>query len=211
MFTGIIEEVGQIVAIKPIHNGKELQIRAQTVLEGTRPGDSIAVDGVCLTVTSLGSHSFHAQAVGETLEKTTLGGIQQGAYVNLERALAVGDRIGGHFVQGHVNTTGRIRTLRKRGDNYLLEVEIPPPHLKYIIREGSIAINGISLTVAHLQETIVGINIIPHTMTHTNLQYLHPGDPVNIEVDLIAKYIENLLRLTSKRDLNMDLLKQWGY
>ncbi len=211
MFTGIIEEVGEVVSVASIANGKQLTIRAHRVLEGTQIGDSIAVDGVCLTVTDLANDHFTVQAVGETLEKTTLGGVRAPQYVNLERALAVGDRLGGHFVQGHVNGMGIIRTLRKRGDNYLLEVEIPPPLRKYIILEGSIAIDGISLTVAHLQETVVGINIIPHTMANTNLQYKRVGQPVNIEVDLIAKYIENLLRFGNREKLNQNLLKQWGY
>ncbi len=211
MFTGIIEEVGQILAVTPIANGKALTINAHTVLAGTRPGDSIAVDGVCLTVTDLTAHQFTVQAVGETLEKTTLGTVQQGQHVNLERALAVGDRLGGHFVQGHVNGTGTIQTFRKRGDNYLLEVSLPSHLRKYVILEGSIAIDGISLTVAHLAENRVGINIIPHTMSHTNLQYKQVGQSVNIEVDLIAKYIENLLRFSSDKGITENLLKQWGY
>ena len=211
MFTGIIEEIGQIRSVKAIANGKELTIQAHTVLEGTREGDSIAVDGVCLTVTSLMPNQFTVQAVGETLEKTTLGDAHRGQFVNLERALAVGDRLGGHFVQGHVNGKGTIHTLRKRGDNYLLEVTIPSPLRKYLILEGSIAIDGISLTVAHLEESRVGINIIPHTMKHTNLQYKQVGQAVNIEVDLIAKYIENLLRFGSNNPLTENLLKQWGY
>ena len=211
MFTGIIEEVGEIVTVTPIENGKNLTIRARRVLEGTRIGDSIAVDGVCLTVTALGREQFSVQAVGETLEKTTLGRVQHGRRVNLERALAVGDRLGGHFVQGHVNGIGHIRTMRKRGENYLLEVEIPPPLRKYIILEGSIAIDGISLTVAHLNDVLVGINIIPHTMENTNLRYKQVGDGVNIEVDLIAKYIENLIRFSKQNELNENLLKQWGY
>ncbi len=211
MFTGIIEEVGEIVTVTPIENGKNLTIRARRVLEGTRIGDSIAVDGVCLTVTALGSEQFSVQAVGETLEKTTLGTVQHGRRVNLERALAVGDRLGGHFVQGHVNGIGHIRTMRKRGENYLLEVEIPPPLRKYIILEGSIAIDGISLTIAHLIDVLVGINIIPHTMENTNLRYKQVGDGVNIEVDLIAKYIENLIRFSKQNELNENRLKQWGY
>ncbi len=211
MFTGIIEEVGEIVTVTPIENGKNLTIRARRVREGTRIGDSIAVDGVCLTVTALGSEQFSVQAVGETLEKTTLGTVQHGRRVNLERALAVGDRLGGHFVQGHVNGIGHIRTMRKRGENYLLEVEIPPPLRKYIILEGSIAIDGISLTIAHLIDVLVGINIIPHTMENTNLRYKQVGDGVNIEVDLIAKYIENLIRFSKRNELNENLLKQWGY
>ncbi len=211
MFTGIIEEVGEIITVTPIENGKNLTIRARRVLEGTRIGDSIAVDGVCLTVTALGSEQFSVQAVGETLEKTTLGTVQHGRRVNLERALAVGDRLGGHFVQGHVNGIGHIRTMRKRGENYLLEVEIPPPLRKYIILEGSIAIDGISLTIAHLIDVLVGINIIPHTMENTNLRYKQVGDGVNIEVDLIAKYIENLIRFSKQNELNENRLKQWGY
>lgn len=193
MFTGIIEEIGQIVRLAPMDGGIRFTIAAEEVLSDLAVGDSISVDGVCLTVVEVTKETFTVEAVGETLEKTALGSYQQGDWVNLERPLKVEARLGGHFVQGHVNATGKILKWMKRGENYLLEVEIPAHLMKYIILEGSIAINGISLTVATLKNNVVGINIIPHTARVTSLQFKKPEDPVNIEVDLIAKYIENLL------------------
>ncbi|RMG66624.1 MAG: riboflavin synthase [Calditrichaeota bacterium] len=170
-----------------------LTIAAERVLEDLKVGDSIAVNGVCLTVVKQRGDGFEAEAVGETLEKTNLGDLQEGDPVNLERPLRVGDRLGGHFVQGHVNGTAVFRTWTRRGENFLLEVELPEALSRYVILEGSIALDGISLTVARLNGNRVGINIIPHTASATNLKYRQPGDRVNVEVDLIAKYVERLL------------------
>ncbi len=193
MFTGIIEEVGRIVSREEIAGGIRLGIEAREVFSDLSVGDSIAVNGVCLTVVHRKPPVFAVEAVGETLEKANLGRLAVEDRVNLERALAAGDRLGGHFVQGHVNGVGKITQWYPRGENYFLEVRVPPALLRYIILEGSIAIDGISLTVAHLNEDRVGINIIPHTAKVTNLQYRKVGDPVNIEVDMIAKYVERLL------------------
>lgn len=193
MFTGIIEELGQIHSIEPIYGGLRLFVNAFAVLDDLNIGDSIAVNGVCLTVVKLNGEQFAVEAVGETLEKTSIAGIRVGDQVNLERPLTGQGRFGGHFVQGHVNTTGRVTQWYSRGENYFLEVEIPRELMRYIIPEGSIAIEGISLTVASITDNRVGINIIPHTAKVTNLQFKNVGDAVNIEVDMIAKYIENLL------------------
>ncbi len=193
MFTGLIEEMGQIQSTVPLEGGIRFFIAAQAVLSDLKVGDSVAVDGVCLTAVTVAENGFSVEAVGETLEKTTLGKYQTGDWVNLERPLTAAGRLGGHFVQGHVNATGKITRWFPRGENYFLEVEIPRHLMKYVILEGSIAINGISLTVATLSDNKIGMNIIPHTARVTNLQYKQPGDQINIEVDLIAKYIENLL------------------
>ena len=193
MFTGLIEEIGQIKTLENISGGIRFSIAAQSVLSDLQVGDSISVDGVCLTAVSVSKEEFIVEAVGETLEKTTLSGYHPGSWVNLERPLTANGRLGGHFVQGHVNATGVITQWFPRGDNYFLEVEVPTHLMKYIILEGSIAIDGISLTVATLIDNRIGINIIPHTVQVTGLKYKEKGNRVNIEVDLIAKYIENLL------------------
>ncbi len=213
MFTGLVEEVGTVVKLSPISGGWAFTIEAEQVLEDLAPGDSISVDGVCLTVVHRNHSHFTVQAVGETLEKTTLSSYREGQKVNLERALPVGGRLGGHFVQGHVNGTGRITLWQQRGDNFYLEIQLPSSLRKYVILEGSICIDGISLTVARLHGDRIGINIIPHTAQVTNLGFKHVGDSVNIEVDMIAKYIENLLKCSggAGSDLNREKLKQWGY
>ncbi len=211
MFTGLVEEVGTIVQLRSIPGGIEFRISADKVRSDLAIGDSISVDGVCLTVIGCTQNTFTVQAVGETLEKTTLSGLQKGQKVNLERALQVGSRLGGHFVQGHVNATAPITQWQKRGENFYLEIEVPAALRKYIILEGSICIDGISLTVARLQGNRVGINIIPHTAQVTNLSYKKVGDLVNVEVDLIAKYIESLLTSSKDGSLTREKLKQWGY
>lgn len=169
MFTGLIEEVGTLARIETIAGGKRLFITARRVLKDARVDDSIAVNGVCLTVVRLANNGFWVDAVGETLTKTTVGSWTIGQALNLERALRLADRLGGHLVQGHVNGVGRVVALQKLGENYALDVEVPTELLRYIILEGSIALDGISLTVARLQGNRVGISVIPHTMQATNL------------------------------------------
>lgn len=195
MFTGIIEELGRISAIEPIAGGLRLFIEAKEVLKDLKTGDSLAVNGACLTIVGRRDAELAVEAVGETLEKTTIGSWKIGGQVNLERSLSAAGRFGGHFVQGHVNAAGRITQWYPRGENWFLEVEIPPHLMRYIIPEGSIAIEGISLTVASLNSNRVGINIIPHTAKATNLQFKQVGEAVNIEVDMIAKYLEKLMEV----------------
>lgn len=211
MFTGIIEEVGEITSIKPISGGIRLTIAAYDVLSDLAVGDSISVEGVCQTVVRIASGQFDVEAVGETLEKTTLGDLTVGSKVNLERPLRPVDRLGGHFVQGHVNGTGKILQWYPRGENFYLEVEIPAALSRYAVLEGSIAIDGISLTIAHLEENRLGINIIPHTAAHTSLSSKKVGDKVNIEVDMLAKYIEKLILSEDTESLSMEKLKKWGF
>ncbi len=193
MFTGIVEIIGEIVAIGNIDGGLLFTIRAPGINNDLNLGDSISINGVCLTVVATGEQTFSVEAVGETLEKTNLLHLKTGDSVNLEQAMPADGRFGGHIVQGHVNATGEITEWRPRGENWYLEIAIPEHLKKYIILEGSIAIDGISLTVAKLHENFIGINIIPHTSKATNLQMKKKGDLVNIEVDVIAKYIENIL------------------
>ena len=201
MFTGIIEEVGRIRTSEPIDGGTRLTVHAPKISTGLDIGNSISVNGVCLTVVDNNPDSFIMEAVGETLEKTNIGELVVGSMVNLERALAATGRFGGHIVQGHVNATGTIQEWYRRGENWFLTVDLPPSLRRYVILEGSIAIDGISLTVATLADNRVGINIIPHTARVTNLQERQAGQRVNIEVDVLAKYVENLLTYQDKRQV----------
>jgi len=212
MFTGIVEELGTVKNKASINGGYRFAIAAQTVMEDLHIGDSINVEGVCQTVVELSNNIFSIESVGETLEKTTLGNLQLSQKINLERPLSPASRMGGHFVQGHVNGTAKITQWYPRGENYFLEVEVPPSLARYTILEGSIALDGISLTIAHLNENRVSVNIIPHTVKHTSLQYKNVGDAMNVEVDMLAKYIEKLLNPNKTSEtLNPENLKKWGY
>ncbi len=211
MFTGIIEEIGEVTAIRRMGDGLRLTISARKILEDTKIDDSICIDGACQTVVQLDERSFTVEAVGETLEKTTLGSFRSGRKVNLERSLTLQTRLGGHLVQGHVNGTGRIAQWHARAENYYLEINPEDELLKYCIREGSVAVDGISLTVAALNEKSLGMSIIPHTVEQTTLKEKKIGDIVNIEVDVIARYVERFLTFAGDRELTMDKLKKWGY
>ena len=214
MFTGLIEEVGEIKTVQQIAGGKKLFISASFILDDLAVDDSIAVNGVCLTTVDFSKDGFWVEAVAETLQKTTLGQVKTGLKVNLERAVRLHDRLGGHLVQGHVNGMSKISRIDKLGENYALDVLIDDVLEKYMILEGSVALDGISLTIARLSGTQVGINIIPHTWTHTNLRYLKVGDYINTEVDVIAKYVDKLLPASLKNDknkINMERLKDLGF
>ena len=214
MFTGLIEEVGEIKTIQQIAGGKKLFISANTVVDDASVDDSVAVNGVCLTVIDYSPDGFWVEAVAETLEKSTLGLVSVGTKVNLERAVRLQDRLGGHLVQGHVNGMSKISRIEKLGDNYALDVIVTESLEKYMILEGSIALDGISLTIARLSGLEVGINIIPHSWSNTNLKYLKVGDYINTEVDVIAKYIEKLLPATLKNEnkkINIKHLKDLGF
>jgi riboflavin synthase len=189
MFTGIIEEVGKVLAATP-----RLRIACAGVLSDTVEGSSIAVNGVCLTAVRLEPGSFGADVSPETMSRTNLGGLAAGTVVNLERPMAVGERLSGHIVQGHVDATGEMLSLEALPDrNWWLRVRVPHDLERYLIHKGSLTIDGISLTIAELKEDIVSVAIIPHTYEVTNLHTRKPGDRVNLEVDLIAKYVEQLL------------------
>ena len=184
MFTGIVEEVGTIVGKSPSY----LQVRASLVLDGTQIGDSISVSGCCLTVVELTPDGFSANVVEETLERTMLGTLGKGARVNLERALAVGGRFGGHILQGHVDGVG---TIQRGGDR--LNVACPVGLMRYVVEKGSVAINGVSLTVASVGRDYFEVALVPHSLEVTTLGSTKVGDLVNLETDIVAKYVESLL------------------
>ena len=193
MFTGIIEEKGTVERITAGSAAGSLSIRASKVLEGTRIGDSIAVNGVCLTVTSLGPRSFTADVMPETLRRSSLGALGSGSTVNLERAMAAGGRFGGHIVSGHIDGTGEISDIRREENAVWVTVSAGPAILRGIVEKGSIAIDGISLTVAAVDDKAFKVSLIPHTAAETGLLEKKPGDKVNLETDIIGKYVERLL------------------
>jgi riboflavin synthase len=194
MFTGLIEAVGDITEVKPTPGG--IRIRLQTPLAGELSiGDSVAVDGVCLTVISVDPQGIHADVSPETARITTLGALKRGAVVNLERPLRADARLGGHFVQGHVDATGTVEELRQDGDSYWLTVRFPAGLAPFIARKGSIAVNGVSLTVAGVDERHFDVQIIPYTWSHTNIHTLRVGEPVNLECDILGKYVARVIEV----------------
>jgi len=214
MFTGLIEETGTIQQIKNIAGGKKIVISAEKILSDIKVDDSISVSGVCLTVIEYNKKKFTVEAVGETLQKSTIADLKINDSVNLERALRLNDRLGGHFVQGHVNGIGRISRLEKRGDNWFVEISIPVELEKYVIEEGSIAIDGVSLTIAKLNNNFVGISVIPHTFKNTVISNYRIDTAVNVETDFFAKYIEKILlgnNTGSNGILTEAWLKKMGY
>ena len=206
MFTGLIKDIGKIKKIIPNPEGKEFVIETKALSSEIAIDDSVATNGVCLTATKIEGHFFTVQAVHVTLEKTTIGALNVGSLVNLELALRPMDRLGGHIVQGHVNGTGKIQNIKKLGNNYEVTLSTEKDLFKYIIREGSIALDGISLTIARLTDNSFTVSIIPHTWENTNLHTKNIGDSVNIEVDMMAKYLENFLRFEKKDDRLINLL-----
>lgn len=193
MFTGIIEEIGRVRHVISNRTSGQISIQADTVLENTRPGDSIAVNGVCLTAAKLLPDGFIADVMPETLRRTNLGALCTDSRVNLERALAADGRFGGHIVSGHIDGTGTIRTVRREENAVWITVEAAPDVLNLIVEKGSVAIDGISLTVARVSEDSFSISAIPHTVRITTLCQKGPGDPVNLETDIIGKYVEKLI------------------
>jgi riboflavin synthase len=208
MFTGIIEEFGTVVT-----PGARLAIRCSTVLTDATLGSSIAVNGVCLTVTALGPDSFSADLAPETLKRSNLGDLVAGSRVNLERPLSPSGRINGHIVQGHVDGTGEFLALDSLGeDNWWLRIRIPAELDPYLVYKGSISIDGISLTVASIESGVLAATIIPTTFRNTTLGGYRPGARVNIECDILAKHVEKLLRrLDLKQPLTVDKLREQGY
>jgi len=214
MFTGIIEELGTIRKITTARDGARLEVSARTVLAGAKPGDSIAVNGVCLTVVGQGADWFAADVSAETLRRTSLKQARIGSKVNLERPLTPSTRLGGHIVQGHVDGTGEFLEARAVGEGYVIRISFPGDLARYIVEKGSIAVDGISLTVATLDDAWFEIAIIPHTWKATNLATLERGAVVNLEVDVIAKYVERMMQAhtaESKSKLTLEKLKELGY
>ena len=193
MFTGIIEELGSIGAVDVNNAGRRITIAAKLVTADISNGDSIAVNGVCFTAVGASLDSFAADVSPETLERTTLGQLEPGSLVNLERAVTPAKRLGGHLVQGHVDGRGRFLSAVREGDFWTVSIGFPPELARYIVYKGSIAVDGISLTVASLADEHLEIAIIPKTWEMTNLSSLRPQDQVNLEVDIIAKYVEKLM------------------
>lgn len=195
MFTGLIQEVGSIKAIKSNTEGKEFIISAPGLIKEIQIDDSVATNGVCLTATKIEGDTFKVQAVHMTLKKTSIGSLTVGSPVNLELSLRPQDRLGGHMVAGHVNDLGVIKGIDKKGQNWEITVGFSSNLRKYMIQEGSVALDGISLTIAELKNTELKVAIIPHTLENTNLGRKKIGDVINIEVDMVAKYIENFILL----------------
>ena len=206
MFTGLIQEVGVIQSITTNPEGREFIIKAPNLIKEIEVNDSVATNGVCLTATAVGMDTFKVQAIHMTLEKTSIGKLKLQDKVNLELSLRPTDRLGGHFVQGHVNGLGQIKEISKIGQNWEIEVSFPQNLRKYMILEGSITLDGISLTIARLTPTTLTVAIIPHTLEKTSLPHKKVGDVLNLEVDMIAKYIENFLSLNKESPKAQD----WG-
>lgn len=212
MFTGLIEEIGAIQTIHPVADGLRLQIHCHEILTDVAVDASVSVNGVCLTVVQYASSSFQADAVAETVARTNLKKLTPGSRVNLERALRLSDRLGGHFVQGHVDGTGQIVRFERRPNNTLLTIKAPLELAPLMIPKGSIAIDGVSLTIAALSESLVTIAVIPHTLEKTIIKYYSVGDEVNLEADLIGKYLSRFVNTTPDgNQLTLDKLKKHGF
>ncbi|MEU6876906.1 riboflavin synthase [Streptomyces sp. NPDC046712] len=193
MFTGIVEELGEVTAVEKLADASRFRLRGPLVTEGAKHGDSIAVNGVCLTVVEFGDGQFTADVMEETLKRSSLGALEVGSRVNLERPMAVGDRLGGHIVQGHVDGTGSILD-RTPSENWeIVKVALPAHLSRYVVEKGSITVDGVSLTVVEAADDWFTISLIPTTLALTTLGIKQSGDPVNLEVDVIAKYVERLL------------------
>ena len=214
MFTGIIEEVGRVIKIAQDNGNRRLTVSSSQLVKELKTGDSIAVSGVCLTAVDIKPNSVGFDLAAETWNRTWFSRIQQGALVNLELPMRADGRLGGHIVQGHVDGTGKFLALDPiaNADDYWLRIEVPPDLTRYVIFKGSLSIEGISLTVAKIEGTRVTVAIIPHTVEMTNLKSLKPGDPVNLEVDMIAKYVEKMMQGdSSNSSLTLEKLVAAGF
>ncbi len=212
MFTGLIEELGTVVNV--INKGKEasgLKIKAVAVLEDAAVGDSIAVNGICLTVASLEKSAFVADVMPETLRKTNLEKLRAGEKVNLERALPASGRFGGHIVAGHIDGVGRIVQRLREGNAFVFQITAPPEVLKLTIEKGSMAVDGISLTVARVEKDSFTVSLIPHTASMTTLGFKNAGDMVNLEGDIIGKYVEKIMKGSPSSAITFDTLRENGF
>ena len=213
MFTGIIEEVGKVKEVCRNGNNSFIRVQAEKVLEDVHNGDSIAVNGVCLTVTAHDSNIFQADVMNETLNRSSLGSLKTGSSVNLERAMQAGGRFGGHIVSGHIDGTGIISEVRNDGIAVWYRISAEKNIMKYIVEKGSVAIDGISLTVAEVTEKNFSVSVIPHTASHTVLSDKKTGDVVNLENDIVGKYVEKLMSLkeSSRSNISMNFLAENGF
>ncbi|MCK9268149.1 MAG: riboflavin synthase [Alkaliphilus sp.] len=215
MFTGLIEEIGTVESVKKGPKSATISIKAKKILEDMVPGDSIATNGVCLTVTSFTPDSFKVDVMAETMRKSNLNSLSPGNKVNLERALKLGERLGGHIVSGHIDGTGTIEDFRQEDNAVWVSITAPPDILKYIINKGSIAVDGISLTVAYVDNKCFKVSIIPLTKDETTLIGKNMGDEVNLEVDMIGKYVERLLSFKEDNphnsNIDINFLSEHGF
>jgi riboflavin synthase alpha subunit len=199
MFTGIVRERGRIVSVDGDGEGLTLSVEAPGTAAGLTVGDSVSIDGVCLTAEAVEDGRVAAHAVPETLARSTLGSLAAGDEVNVEPALRAGEPLGGHYVQGHVDAVGRVRSVEREGDGLRVVVEAPSDPLRYLVQKGSITLDGVSLTIAGLEPGAFAVALVPHTLEATTLAALAPGDDVNLEVDVLAKYVERLLETRGLR------------
>lgn len=212
MFTGIIEEVGTVQALQHGGNTSFIKIQAEKILDDVHDGDSIAVNGVCLTVTEHDKNTFRADVMNETLNRSSLGSLKKGSPVNLERAMSANGRFGGHIVSGHIDGTGVISAIKNDGIAVWYTIDTKPEIIQYIVEKGSIAIDGISLTVAKVTDRNFSVSIIPHTAEQTVLSHRQTGDTVNLENDIVGKYVEKLIRHDStKSNISMNFLEANGF
>lgn len=215
MFTGLIKEIGKITSVTNNTEGKRFRVSSKKLISEIEVDDSVSINGACQTAIDVGDDYFDVQAVHTTLEKTTLGYLRPGDSVNLELAMQLSDRLGGHLVQGHVNGVIPINNIENKGDNYVLSFPLDKEFSRYIVQEGSVCLNGISLTVAQVdgEKGSFSVSIIPHTWEQTVLHSMKIGDKLNIEVDILAKYVENLLRHRPEIEnkINKKWLKDQGY
>jgi riboflavin synthase len=220
MFTGIVEEVGTVKSVRSAGSSLQLSILAHVVVHDTKLGDSISVNGVCLTVTNIQGNVVDFDVVPETFRTSSLSALQMNHHVNLERAMAAGGRFGGHIVSGHVDTTGTILALRKEDNAVIIETSLDEGHyLRYMVPRGSVTLDGVSLTINHVTERSFTVSIIPHTFSNTALQSKSVGQRLNIEVDVIAKYVERLLHAktadhspaSKSSSITVDFLSKYGY
>jgi riboflavin synthase len=211
MFTGIVEEIGTVRALDPGGGDNALTIACRTVTEGTRIGDSINVNGVCLTVTDLSPEQFSVNLQPVTLRLSNLGDVRPGTRVNLERALAAGQRMGGHYVQGHVDGTGRVAGLQGEGKALIVRIAAPPEIQRYVVERGFISVDGASLTVMALHADGFSVSLVYHTQQNITLPTKRPGERVNLEVDILSKYVERLLEQGPAQRVDMELLRRTGF
>ncbi len=216
MFTGIIEELGKVAGLEKRSDGAKIRVAAKIVTYGTNEGDSIAVNGVCLTAMEITANSFAADVSGETLNRSTIGSLRVGSAVNLERAVTPSTRLGGHIVQGHVDSRGKFLQAVQEGDFWTVRIGFSEDIARYLVYKGSISVEGISLTIANLADDFFEVAVIPKTWELTNLSGLRSGDEVNLEADVIAKYVERIMKFESKTvnssaGLTLEKLAALGY
>jgi riboflavin synthase len=193
VFTGIVRELGTVVSVQGDEHGKRLRVTAPTAAAGAAIGDSVAIAGVCLTAVTVDDGELEFDAVDETLRRSSLGRLRRGDRVNVEPALRAGEPLGGHYVQGHVDGVGSVRAVEPEGDGARMAFDAPAPVLRYLVEKGSVAVEGVSLTITSVDDTGFAVALVPHTLAATTLGSLRPGDAVNLEADVLAKYVERLL------------------